>query len=412
MPAPPPRAAYGGEPWNAEANETLPAAIFDIGAHRVACLLVFPHRKFQGEGAGTIRHAVVRSAGYARGKTVTVASLQTAMAAALQKAAGAAGLEQLQTALIVSCFASASVETFASPLGAGKGLTDKDRADLFDAAVQHGLAHRQQVGQVFSRSVPGSEGASNPTEVVAVSVPTALTRPLAVCGSALGSTSSEFMPATLAAAYAVTSERQRQEGVAVIDMGGHSTSAALFADGVPLCIEAEMRGGHDVTSTIAQVFQLRPFAAERLKIKHGSAFSGLIADRDLPVADGAAAEPVSKLRLNEVIRHEASQHLQGVYDRLTASGYSSTMKQTVLTGGASQLPGLTDVAQTVFRSPVRLGRVERHGVDASPSLAAAYGALAFVSQHHWRQEIEPRLPQSAKRDGYAARISHWLKMSF
>ncbi len=95
--------------------------------------------------------------------------------------------------------------------------------------------------------------------------------------------------------------------------------------------------------------------AERLKVMHGSALPSAADDRDLisvsPLGNDARDVPNQYPRavLTRIIRARVEETLELARDRLNQSGYGQIVgKRVVLTGGASQLAGLPEVARRIL----------------------------------------------------------------
>src|SRR3974377_1771746 len=115
-------------------------------------------------------------------------------------------------------------------------------------------------------------------------------------------------------------------------------------------------GGQQITGEIARTFGLRKFEAERLKIRYGSIYDGLVADIDLPAANGETGEAISKFALNHLLRSNASLIFGDINERLKGVGYSVPSGGAVLTGGGSLLPGTPELASQILCAEVRMAK--------------------------------------------------------
>ena len=108
-----------------------------------------------------------------------------------------------------------------------------------------------------------------------------------------------------------------------------------------------------------------------------------------------------------------------VRDRLRASGYGAQAgRRLVMTGGASQLTGMTELARTIVSNQARVGRPL--GIEGlpesgkSPAFAAAVGLMVYPQmaglEYHELTRQAARHHQA--KGGYAARVGRWLKESF
>jgi cell division protein FtsA len=232
--------------------------------------------------------------------------------------------------------------------------------------------------------------------------------------------------APLAAALAALEDDEMDLGCLCIDMGGGSTSAAVFQGGSLVHVDSLAVGGCHVTSDIARGLSTSIAGAERIKTLHGSAIASANEDREMieapPRGDDSGAGPVIAPRsmLKGIIAPRVEETLELLRDRLKDAPLDSGAG-VVLTGGASQLAGVRELAVRVFDRPVRLGRPRRapHLAEAAAGPAfcsaagvlhrAAYGPREAVSS---RKLIEGKVtPKDAPQvqGGMVARAAAWLR---
>jgi cell division protein FtsA len=187
--------------------------------------------------------------------------------------------------------------------------------------------------------------------------------------------------APVVSSLAALEEDEMDLGCVCIDMGGGSTSAAVWSGRSLLHIESVNVGGDHVTADIARGLSTSKAGAERLKTLHGSAMASANEDREMleapPRGEDSAAGPVivPRAMLKTVIAPRVEETLELLRDRLRNAGVAlDPGASIVLTGGASQLNGVRELAIRVFDRPVRLGRPQR-----APHLADAASGPAFCS---------------------------------
>jgi cell division protein FtsA len=164
--------------------------------------------------------------------------------------------------------------------------------------------------------------------------------------------------------------------------------------------------------------------AERLKTLYGSVLTGNSDESDLitvpPVGDDERESPhiVSRATLTRIIKPRVEELLEMVRDRLAASPFAADPRgRVVLTGGASQLTGLSELAARILGRQVRIGRpLGIAGLPEAakgPAFAAAAGLLIYP-QTAYLEHFEPRRARQLMTgtDGYFARVGRWLKESF
>jgi len=226
------------------------------------------------------------------------------------------------------------------------------------------------------------------------------------------------------ASLATLADDESDLGAAVVDMGAGTTSMAVFADGRFIHADGFALGGRHVTLDIARGLSITVQDSERIKTLYGSVLAGGADERDMitmPAANGEDRETprfVSRATLTRIIRPRAEEILEIVRDRLAASPFASELRgRVVLTGGASQLGGITDLAARIFGRPVRIGRpLGISGLPEAakgPAFAVSTGLLVYPQLAHL-ERFEPRRTRHFKAGtgGYIARVGRWLRESF
>lgn len=236
-----------------------------------------------------------------------------------------------------------------------------------------------------------------------------------------------------AAGLASLVDDERQLGCTVIDMGGGTTSIAVFIEGKLVFTAAIPVGGNHVTSDIARGLTTSLADAERIKTLYGSALATSPDDHTVidvpPIGEEEHAQPnyVPRSLLTGIIQPRIEETFELVRAKLVDSGfYQIAGRRVVLTGGASQLAGLCEIATLILDKQVRLGRPQhvRGLAEATggPAFAATAGLLLYAAQHS--DEIPARrenfalpirlpfaLPQlgGVKGAQVLSKVTHWLK---
>ena len=223
---------------------------------------------------------------------------------------------------------------------------------------------------------------------------------------------------------AVLAEDEADLGAAIVDLGAGTTTCAVFAEGRFVHVDGFTLGGHHVTMDIARGLITTIADAERLKTLFGAALSGPSDDRDmvsLAAADGDPHHPprmIPRAALVRIIRPRVEEILEMVRDKLHASPFAADPRgRVILTGGASQLTGLSDLATQILGRQVRIGRPLGIGglSDATkgPAFAAAAGLLVYP-QFAYLEHCEPRKTRQLMTgtDGYFTKVGRWLREGF
>ena len=188
-----------------------------------------------------------------------------------------------------------------------------------------------------------------------------------------------IVPSALASGSGSLIEDEIDNGAICIDFGGGVTSVSVFMNGAPAWLDLVKVGGSLVTGDIAQGIGTTFAAAERLKTVYGTADlegPGMAERIEAPRLgdDGRlSAGRMTRGELASIIAPRIEELFEMVQAHMTASPLRPILpRRTVLTGGASQLPGVRDMAAKVLKQPVRLGRP----IDADV-LGENYGNPAF-----------------------------------
>ncbi|WP_413206183.1 cell division protein FtsA [Rhodospirillum sp. A1_3_36] len=218
-------------------------------------------------------------------------------------------------------------------------------------------------------------------------------------------------------------EDEKDMGVTVIDMGGGTTSIAVFHEGHVVHTGLIPVGGLHVTNDIAKGLTTPHANAERLKTMHGSCLPSPAEHRELLKViqvgeeDEATAKEVPRSMLTQIIQPRLEETFELARAHLEASGFLEVGgRLVVLTGGASQLQGVRELAETILDRQVRHGFPRRiRGLADStsgPAFAACAGMLRYAVQHHVETpDTDPAADNSAVSSAFG-RLARWWKENF
>ena len=209
----------------------------------------------------------------------------------------------------------------------------------------------------------------------------------------------------VASALACLTEDELQLGAVCIDMGGAMTSFAGFRQGRFRFADAVPLGGETITADLAQALDITRDEAEETKTRTGGPVSA-----DPSVLGGAGTGENTTLLVG-VVRPRLEETFEMVRLRLA----EEESRPVVLTGGASRLPGVVEVARAALGRRVRLGRSIRISGAApnasGPEFSAAFGMLAYSvrSEHDpWSEAMEIASESEQKFSG----VFDWLRRNW
>ncbi len=162
----------------------------------------------------------------------------------------------------------------------------------------------------------------------------------------------------LACADSVLRADEREMGVCLADLGAGSTSLIVFHDGAVAHSAVVPIGGDHFTSDLSLGLCTPLSEAEKIKKLYGNAIVTLIPEGnevEVPSVGDRPSRLISQRMVGEILEPRARELFEMLRDSLRHGGMLDLcMGGVVLTGGASRLPGILDIAESVLRRPVRL----------------------------------------------------------
>lgn len=156
----------------------------------------------------------------------------------------------------------------------------------------------------------------------------------------------------LAGAYACLYPEDRARGVALLDLGMHSSGLVVYdGDSVQLAASLPVWSDH-FTRDIATVFKATYEDAECLKQEYGCALLGLTSDSSLievPSPEGRPPREARRGELIEILEARAEELFLYVRQEVQRAGMDRNLYEgLVLTGGGALLNGMCDMAERVL----------------------------------------------------------------
>jgi len=404
--------------------------VLDIGTTKVVCLIA----RIEGTNGENPEPRVLgfgwqRGRGVKGGSIIDLEDAERAIRAAVGQAEEMSDTKLSGLIVNLSCGQPASrLLNLQWPIG-GRAVTEADlRAILAEGRRRGAEDGRETVhGAPVSFTVDATPGVDDPRGMVCdtlgarvhlVDASQAALRNLGACLARCDLEVEELVSAPYAAALATLVEDEKRIGATVIDMGGGTTSIAVFGDGHLIHTAQIAVGGWQVTNDLARVLSTPINHAERLKTLHGGAMASADDDREmLPVPlvgeDEDHIARVPRAMIVNIIRPRLEETFELVRERLEQAGVDrESGSRVVLTGGASQLIGARELAARVLDRQVRIGRPRSiRGLPETaggPPFAGAIGLLAWgAGEGRPLLDIAPG-PERAR--GAIGRLFDWMKL--
>lgn len=424
-------------------NKTAILSALDVGTSKVVCLIA---RLDPIEGSDilsgrTHRMRILgighqRSRGIKGGTVIDLAEAEKAIRLAVDAAERMAGVQVASTLVNISGGRIGS-QHFSGRVALHKrsvGSGDINR--VIEAASSHAM----DAGRAILHALPvgygldGAGGIQEPNGMVGnqleVDLHIASCDPLAAHNLMLAVERCHLkVEALVATPYASSlstlCDDEAMLGATVIDIGGGTTSVAVFNQGHLVHVDALAVGGNYITLDIARGLSMRLEDAEKLKNRFGHCIEteadlrDILTVRQVGEDDRDQTHSVPLSQLTRIVRPRAEEIVEFVRERLAKAGFPIGAGQHVLlTGGTAQLGGLPELSKRIFGTSARLARpVGVQGLPEaakSPAFASAVGLLVYpqvagkemfdAGRHH-------ALPMTGT-GGYLTRVGQWLKESF
>ena len=393
-------------------------AILDVGSAKIACLVL----RFDGtdkvtdagvgslagqSGFRVIGAATTRSRGVRFGEIAAMGETERAIRTALQSAQKMAGI---RVDHVIACFSGAAPRSYglAGEVDVqGQTVDEQDVArvlsacDVPDFGAGREVLHAQPVNFALDHrsglnDPRGQIGNTLSTDMHMLTVDAQAIQNLAHCVKRCDLELAGLASSAYVGGIAALVEDEQQLGAACIDMGGGATGISIFMKKHMIYSDAVRMGGDHVTSDISMGLQVPMSMAERIKTVHGGLVATGMDDREMIGIGGETGDwehdrrTASRAELIGIMRPRVEEILEEVRVRLDAAGFEHLpSQQIVLTGGASQIPGLDALASRILGHQVRLGRPLRvHGLPQAvtgPGFSAAVGLCLFAAhpQDEW-----------------------------
>ena len=399
----------------------------DVGTTKVCTLVA---RLEENEKIHILGVGIEPAQGIRKGTVVDLNAASQAIAHSVEKAERTSGLE-IDSALVSLAGSHVTSINSKGVVGvSGRTIDYDDILRAVDAARAVSIPHNREVIHVIQRgfTVDGQEGIRMPigmhgyrleVETHIITAAAATVENLRQAVASAGTHVSQFVLNPLASGEVVLSETEREMGVVVCDMGGGTTDLAVYINGDVWHTSVISVGGNHITSDIAHGLRLPQPEAEEIKLQHGHALQSAIGVEEYFLVRAFGEEEpvrVSRKDLVHIIEARVEEVFSLVLQEIKRSGYDGLLPAgMVLTGGASALPGIRELASQILGLPVQIaqpqnltGMVDKLG---SPAFSTSVGLLNWASLMSEFAQETPSHRTSAKSiqqmdwDG----IKNWLR---
>jgi len=405
-------------------NKDLMVGI-DIGTSKVVALVgeMLPNGKINIIGLGS--HP---SQGLKRGVVVNIESTVQSIQRAVEDAELMAGCQIYSAFTGIAGSHIRSINSHGIVAIRDREVTQMDVDRVIDAAKAVAIPADQKILHILPqefvidhqdsiREPIGMSGVRLEAKVHIVTGAVSAAQNIVKCLKRCGLVASDIVLEQFASSQSILTEDEKDLGVCMVDIGGGTTDVAIFTNGSIRHTAIIPIAGDQVTNDIAIALRTPTRHAEDIKIKYACALQDLADTNqmiDIPTVSDRNGRHLSKRALAEVVEARYEELFTLIAAEIRRSGLEDLIAAgIVLTGGASKVEGAIELAERIFKVPVRIGAPQHimglPDVINNPIYATGVGLLIYGSQQ--RETPREVLNQPSLKNLWS-RMRGWFQGNF
>ncbi|WP_147802405.1 cell division protein FtsA [Alkalicoccus halolimnae] len=273
-------------------------------------------------------------------------------------------------------------------------ISDEDVKRVIDAAQVMSIPPDREVIDVIPKQfiVDGLDEINDPRGMMGVRLEmegTILTGSKTIlhnllrCVEKAGLETADIVLQPIAAGSIALSKDERSLGVALLDLGGGSTTVSVFENGSLQAVRQIPIGGDHIVNDIAVGLRTSSEEAEAVKHSYGHALIDAASDDETFEVSEIGSDQLqefSQWQLANIIEPRAEEILLLAVKELKELGYEALPGGFVLTGGNAKIPGILELAKEVFQKNVRISVPDYIGVR-EPQYTNGVGLITFANKN-------------------------------
>ncbi|MCF8067301.1 MAG: cell division protein FtsA [Desulfobacterales bacterium] len=252
----------------------------------------------------------------------------------------------------------------------GSEVSEDDVERVIDAARAVAIPMDREVIHVLPQEyiVDDQDGIQNPIGMTGVRLEAKIhivtgavtsAHNIVKCANRAGLDVCDIVLESLASGEAVLTREEKELGTALIDLGGGTTDLAIFSGNNIKHTFVLALGGHNLTNDIAIGLRAPLGDADMIKQKFGTCISSHINPDEtieVPGMGGRKSRKLPRQILGEILEPRVEEIFTLIKREITRAEMENVMASgLVVTGGSALLEGITEVAESIFNLPTRLG---------------------------------------------------------
>jgi cell division protein FtsA len=395
----------------------------DIGTTKICAVVA----EVGGGSVNVIGIGSHPSVGLRKGVVVNIESTVESIKKAVEEAELMAGCE---ISSVYAGIASGHVTGFNSNgiiAIKGEEISQSDVDRVIEAARAVAIPMDREVIHVLPQEfiVDGEGGINNPVGMAGVRLEARIhivtgavtsAQNIVKCANKAGLDVCDIILEPIASCESVLTPEEKEVGTALIDVGGGTTDLAVFAGNNIKHTFVLSLGGNNMTNDISVGLRTPMAEAERIKLKYGTCLGDRVGnDETIEISDlsGRGTRKLPRQILAEILEPRVEEIFSLVKRELLQAGMKNAISSgIVLTGGASLLEGMSEIAESVFEQSVRIGTPQGISglVDVvnNPMHATGVGLVIYGAKHQEKRK-KFRIRDNNIFNRIMRRMKAWVK---
>lgn len=361
----------------------------DIGSSSIKVLI--------GEMSENQLHVIgvghVKSTGIRKGAIVDIDATVQSIKKAVDQAERMTGIQIEEVILGVPANQTflQSVKGVVAVNGEDREITDDDLARVIDSAQVMSIPPERELVNLIPKQFivdnldeikdpRGMIGIRLEMDATMITTSKTLVHNVLRCVERAGLQIREIYLQPLAAGTFALTEDEKNQGTAYIDLGGGSTTIAIFQDGLLTNTAVIPVGGDHITKDLSIVLKTPTEQAEKIKKQYGHAFYDDASDEQLfevPVVGTDSTDQYSQRYISEIIGVRLEELFELILDELARLGIQDLPGGIVISGGVAQLEGIAQLARQIMLTRVRIYTPDYIGVR-EPAFTTSVGLIRYA----------------------------------
>ena len=221
-----------------------------------------------------------------------------------------------------------------------------------------------------------------------------------------------FFDSGISSAFSALTEKEKNDGVACIDIGASTTKVVVMQDKKVIFSKILPLGGNNVTDDLYKGLEIPKETAETIKILHGTLSPNFNNNIEIRI-NSVQQKNINKNIIFGIIKPRYEEILEIIRDFVFDNIYTRvSVKSIVFAGGASKIYGLNSLGENIFN---RHCRVSMSGVNQGffsnkPEFSTILGMIK-LAQNYKELQITKKI-LSSKVFNAIDRLDNWIEESY